>query len=125
MAVTPKRNPLVSIIEPDGTEIQVHPIDAIEITRNGLGKYKNIAQAPAKVQEELQRIERQVASAVTPATASTDTPSAPPQVAPPVEADTQGEDSPDGKGDDSEGEETAPAPKLKRKGQATAGTKEG
>lgn len=119
MTTAKHRSPLVSIIEPDGTEVRVHPIDAIEITRNGLGKYKDIAQAPHKVQEELQRIEKQVASAVTPTTEATASAVTGPEAPAPAEDSVVQEE------EDPEGDKASPAPKLKRRGQTTAGNKEG
>lgn len=111
MAVAKPRNPLVPIITPTGEEIYVHPVDAIEITRNGLGKYKDVNQAPPRVREELQRIEKQVASAVTPAPEK-------------VEEAPQKEASEPAVEPETTEEETTAAPKLRRR-QATAGTREG
>lgn len=64
MSVNKKKSPLIPVINSsDGKEYFVHPIDAIEIVRLGQGKYKDISDAPRKIQRELDLIDDRIAQA--------------------------------------------------------------
>ena len=116
------KSPLVPIVDLEGKIVYVHPVDAMEITINGLGKYLNIDQAPPKVKEELKRIEKQVAFAITPSKQS--------QLDNPLVKVAEGAKLVNGEElilkeeEGSTEEDTFAAPKLKRR-QATAGIREG